>query len=125
MVLMCKNCCKIFSKSVSAIAHITGGGLPENLVRILPEGLEANLYWGSWKVPEIFNQLQRMGSVPLSDPQNKGMLETFNMGVGLVITVDSSQSKSIQSFSESIFQNECPIIGVIQSGDQGVKFNGL
>ena len=114
-----------FSKSVSAIAHITGGGLPENLVRILPEGLEANLYWGRWKVPEIFNQLQSMGNVPLSDPQNKGMLETFNMGIGMVITVDSSQSKSIQSFSESIFQNECPIIGVIQSGDQGVKFNGL
>ncbi|MEE2923382.1 MAG: AIR synthase-related protein [bacterium] len=114
-----------FSKSVSAIAHITGGGLPENLVRILPVGLEANLQWGSWQVPAIFQQLQYMGNVPLSDPENKGMLETFNMGVGMVITVDSSQSKLVQSFSESIFQTECPVIGIIQNGDQGVKFNGL
>tara|TARA_Y100000589_G_scaffold57403_2_gene47737 strand:- start:9294 stop:10700 length:1407 start_codon:yes stop_codon:yes gene_type:complete len=114
-----------FSNSVSAIAHITGGGLSENLVRILPEGLEANLQWGSWHVPEIFTQLQTMGNVPLSDSKHKGMLETFNMGIGMVITVESSQSQSIQDFSESIFQSKCPVIGRIQNGAQGVRFNGL
>ncbi len=114
-----------FSESVTAIAHITGGGLPENLVRILPAGLEANLQWGSWKIPEIFNKLQKLGNVPLSDPINKGMLETFNMGIGMVITIESSDLKSIQSFSESFFQSECPMIGVVQHGKQGVTFNDL
>ena len=114
-----------FGESVTGIAHITGGGLPENLVRVLPVGLEAKLEWGSWIVPEIFESLRRMGNVPLNDPANKGMLQTFNMGIGLVITIENSNSKTIQRFSEDYFQSKCPIIGVIQNGEQGVKFNGL
>lgn len=67
---------------VRGIAHITGGGLPENLQRIMPKGLEAKIDYASIKVPPIFRLIQSKGAI--SDAE---MFRTFNMGVGLVIAV--------------------------------------
>jgi phosphoribosylformylglycinamidine cyclo-ligase len=66
--------------AVKGMAHITGGGLTENLPRILPLGLSAGIEVGSWPVPPIFRFLEASGSVPPGD-----MYRTFNMGIGLVL----------------------------------------
>lgn len=114
-----------FGQSVTALAHITGGGLPENLIRVLPEGLEARLNFGSWQVPEVFQSLQRLGQVPLYDSVNKGMLQTFNMGIGMVVIVDADQAGAVCDFSQNFFNSECPVIGLIKEGNKGVNFNGI
>jgi phosphoribosylformylglycinamidine cyclo-ligase len=65
---------------VKGMAHITGGGITDNLPRTLPEGLAARIDRGSWTPPPIFAWLQRSGSVPEDD-----MRRTFNMGIGLIL----------------------------------------
>ncbi len=67
---------------IHALAHITGGGLPENLPRVLPEGTKAVIDAGSWERPEVFNWLQQAGNIEESE-----MLRTFNCGVGMVLCV--------------------------------------
>jgi len=67
---------------VHALAHITGGGLTENLPRVLPEGLDAAIDLSSWEFPAIFNWLQEQGNVALAD-----MLTTFNCGIGMIVCV--------------------------------------
>ncbi len=64
---------------LKAIAHITGGGIPGNLPRVLPTAVSVELDWGSWPVPPIFGLLQELGQVPFSE-----MLRVFNMGLGLI-----------------------------------------
>ncbi len=70
---------------IHALAHITGGGLPENLPRVLPEGVDAVIDAGSWQRPAVFRWLQAQGRVPESE-----MLRTFNCGVGMVLCVAAS-----------------------------------
>jgi phosphoribosylformylglycinamidine cyclo-ligase len=67
---------------VHAFAHITGGGLPGNLPRVLPEGHRALLRRGSWPVPAIFGRIQQAGDV-----EDAEMLRTFNMGIGMCAVV--------------------------------------
>jgi len=74
--------------SVRGIAHITGGGLQDNLCRILPQGLGAEIKKSSFAVPPLFSLIQRCGRIPEHDPLSGGMYETFNMGVGLVLAVE-------------------------------------
>jgi len=77
------------------IAHITGGGLKDNLVRILPEGLAAEIRMSAWQPPPIFELIRRSGNIPLEDPVGGGMYETFNMGIGLVLVVSSDRAERI------------------------------
>jgi len=67
---------------VHALAHITGGGLTDNLPRVLPEGLGAEIKVGAWEIPPIFRLLAEGGKVPQED-----LWRTFNMGVGMVLVV--------------------------------------
>ena len=67
---------------VRAIAHITGGGLPGNLVRVLGDGVDAHVDRSSWESPRVFRELQRIGDVDESE-----MLRVFNMGIGMVAVV--------------------------------------
>ncbi len=67
---------------VHAFAHITGGGLTENLPRVLPTGIQANIELSSWELPDIFVWLKEQGNVSLAD-----MLITFNCGIGMVVCV--------------------------------------
>ncbi len=69
------------------MAHITGGGLPENLPRVLPEGTKAVIDTNSWERPEVFNWLQQQGNIEESE-----MLRTFNCGVGMVLCVDKQDA---------------------------------
>ncbi len=70
---------------VHGIAHITGGGLPGNLSRIMPDGLHAQVDYTTWTRPAIFDLIQDRGDVPESD-----MRRTFNLGIGLVVAVPPS-----------------------------------
>ncbi len=70
---------------IKGMAHITGGGITDNLPRILPEGTGAVIERSSWRVPRLFEWLQRTGKVPDDD-----MLRTFNMGIGLIVACDNA-----------------------------------
>jgi phosphoribosylformylglycinamidine cyclo-ligase len=72
---------------IKGMAHITGGGIPGNLPRILPEGIGANIKIGSWPVPEIFKLIKKMGNVPEED-----MRRTFNMGIGFIMVVSKASA---------------------------------
>jgi phosphoribosylformylglycinamidine cyclo-ligase len=79
-------------KVVHGISHITGGGLCENLERIVPEGVRITIDRGSWEVPAVFSWLQRLGEVDADE-----MDRVFNMGVGLVLVVSPHYAESIRS----------------------------
>ena len=82
--------------SLRVMAHITGGGLYDNIPRVLPEDAKAAIDRRSWTPPPIFDLIQRVGNVPDAD-----MHRTFNMGLGLVLVVSRSQAPSVvQFFSE-------------------------
>ncbi|HEU4993518.1 MAG TPA: phosphoribosylformylglycinamidine cyclo-ligase [Gemmatimonadaceae bacterium] len=72
---------------VHAMAHITGGGLPGNLNRALPETLDAVVQTSSWQIPNLFAQLEKAGGVPRDE-----MFRTFNMGVGIVVITSSADA---------------------------------
>jgi phosphoribosylformylglycinamidine cyclo-ligase len=76
---------------VHAIAHITGGGLHENLARVLPPTVDAEIHRGSWPMPPVFSWLQRLGGV-----DDDEMHRVFNMGVGLALVVSDYYAESIQ-----------------------------
>jgi phosphoribosylformylglycinamidine cyclo-ligase len=81
---------------IHALAHITGGGLPENLPRVLPEGCKAVIDSDSWQLPEVFAWLQAQGGVA-----NSEMLRTFNCGVGMVVCVSATDAETtLQTLSE-------------------------
>jgi phosphoribosylformylglycinamidine cyclo-ligase len=80
---------------VRGIAHITGGGLQDNIARILPAGLGMEIRTSAWPVPALFSLIQRSGQVAAQDPRGKGMYETFNMGIGLVLVVDPARADSV------------------------------
>lgn len=77
---------------VKAMAHITGGGLVENVSRVLHEGLEVRLDCGSWTVPEVFNELQSRGGIPKEE-----MWRVFNMGIGFVFVCSKDVADSLIS----------------------------
>jgi phosphoribosylformylglycinamidine cyclo-ligase len=98
---------------VHGIAHITGGGLLENLSRVLPEGVTAVIKRDSWPVPPVFPWLARLGDVEADE-----MARVFNMGLGLVLVVSSFYADSIaQQLADQGL--ECFTIGHITSGERG------
>jgi phosphoribosylformylglycinamidine cyclo-ligase len=99
--------------SINAIAHITGGGITENLPRVLPDNTQARIDLTSWQRPEIFNWLQREGNV-----EDTEMLRTFNCGLGLVICVAKEDAEQTISILNS--NNEsASIIGEIVNKAEG------
>ncbi len=89
---------------VHGIAHITGGGLQENLARILPPGVSAKIERGSWPVPPVFTWLQELGDVDDAE-----MDRVFNMGIGLVLVVSPYYAESIQQQLEGCNLSSWPI----------------
>lgn len=75
---------------VKGLAHITGGGLTENIPRILPDHLAARLDWGAWEPPDIFDWIAETGAVPPDE-----MRRTFNMGIGMVLVVDAANRDGV------------------------------
>ena len=102
---------------VHALAHITGGGLTENLPRVLPEGLGATIDLNAWTLPPVFRWLSDVGDIPQSE-----MLKTFNSGVGMVLVMDESRVEEsilrLATAGERVFR-----LGTVTEG-QGVTYTG-
>lgn len=100
----------------AGMAHITGGGITENLPRILPKGTAAHVELGSWPVLPIFAHLQSLGNVPEDE-----MLRTFNMGIGMIVVVPAdkfSRAAALLKRAEERFH----VIGRVTKGDRKVHY---
>jgi phosphoribosylformylglycinamidine cyclo-ligase len=102
---------------VHGMAHITGGGITDNLPRILPDGLQAVIKVGAWEIPPVFRLLAEEGQVPEDD-----MWRTFNLGVGMVLVVSPKNlEKVLKSLRESGFPG-FPMGNVVK-GEKGVEYD--
>ncbi len=97
---------------IHAMAHITGGGLLENIPRVLPENTQAVIDESSWQLPEVFQWLQENGNVELTE-----MYRTFNCGVGMVLIASADEADAIIS---ALKQNDetAWALGTIETGDK-------
>ncbi|MEN3186726.1 MAG: phosphoribosylformylglycinamidine cyclo-ligase [Atribacterota bacterium] len=101
---------------IKGLAHITGGGIVENLPRVLPEGLRARIKRSNIQVPWIFRFLQRIGNIPEQE-----MWRVFNMGVGLAVVVAQKDGAKFVELCQQ--KGEAPIfLGEIVRGERGVEF---
>ena len=96
---------------IKGLAHITGGGLLENIPRILPEGTAVEISKGSWPVLPVFDLMQQMGSI--EEPE---MFRTFNMGIGMVIVCAPGEAMSIKASLGSCYE-----IGRVTTGSKSVS----
>ncbi len=104
---------------VHAMAHITGGGITENLPRVLPEGLSATIALSAWQMPEIFAWLQQQGNIKLND-----MLVTFNCGIGMIVCVDAADEANTLSILQELGETAFSLGDIIQStNEQRVIYN--
>ena len=101
---------------IHGIAHITGGGIPGNLVRVLPEGCEAVVNSGSWTLPPLFKVLQEGGKVATEE-----MRDVFNLGVGLIAALPAKEVDAVRSAARTA-GIETWVCGEIRRGDRAVKF---
>ena len=101
---------------VSGLAHITGGGIPGNLVRVLPEGLEAWIDGRSWTWPPLFRYLQEAGRVSLEE-----MRDVFNLGIGFLAVI-SPEAAPVLEQAAARAGVATWVLGEIRSGERGVRF---
>src|SRR5579862_5086829 len=106
----------VAGESVSAMAHITGGGITENLPRVLPRGTAAIIEVGTWPVLPIFEHLQTLGNVPAAE-----MLRTFNMGMGMLLVIPTAKFKKAQSILDKVGE-KAYTVGRIVKGDRKVMY---
>ena len=106
----------LVAECVSAMAHITGGGITENLPRVIPKGTAAVIEVGSWPVPPIFEHMQKLGNVPQDE-----MLRTFNMGVGMLLVIPGKKFKKATSVLERAGE-KFYTVGRIVKGERKVMY---
>lgn len=103
---------------LKGLVHVTGGGFIENIPRVLPEGVNAQIEYGSWPILPIFKLIQEQGAI-----SHRDMFTTFNMGIGMVIVVNAEDAdKAVQAaeeLGEKVYR-----IGQIAEGGKVVTFNG-
>jgi phosphoribosylformylglycinamidine cyclo-ligase len=99
------------------MAHITGGGITENLPRVLPRGMAAVIELGSWPKLPIFEHLQVLGNVPQDE-----MLRTFNMGLGMLLVVNPKKFKKAQTLLERAGEKFFHV-GRIVKGERKVMYS--
>ena len=101
---------------IKGIAHITGGGIPGNLPRVLPEGVGAVVREGSWPVPAIFRVIKEKGNVPVND-----MKRTFNMGIGFILVVSEKEAGDAVGLLKDAGFDSC-VIGTVVKGKKEVRY---
>ena len=103
------------SVDVKGVAHITGGGIPGNLARVLPESVDAVVSRGAWEAPRIFGEIQRLGGV--SDEE---MAKVFNLGIGMIVVVAAADAfRSLDLLRDRGFR--AVRIGEVVEGDGSVR----
>jgi phosphoribosylformylglycinamidine cyclo-ligase len=107
----------IAGECVAALAHVTGGGITENLPRVLPRGTSAVIERGTWPVPPIFEHLQKLGNVPPDE-----MLRTFNMGIGMLLVVPAQKFKKAETLLDRAGEKFYSV-GRIVKGDRKVMYS--
>lgn len=106
-------------KNIVSMAHITGGGLTENLPRAYGEHLSAQLHWGSWPRLPIFDELQAAGNLSLAD-----MLRTFNNGLGMVLIVRADKVETVMTDLQARDEPAFVIGEMIAKADESVIYQG-
>ncbi|HZU23330.1 MAG TPA: phosphoribosylformylglycinamidine cyclo-ligase [Terriglobales bacterium] len=106
----------IDADTVAAAAHITGGGITENLPRVLPKGTAAVIERGSWPVQPIFEHLQKLGNIEEGE-----MLRTFNMGIGMVLVISAKKFKKAEAILDKSGEKHYTI-GRIVKGERKVLY---
>lgn len=104
--------------ALHAAAHVTGGGIPGNLVRVLPAGTGAEVALGRWPVPRIFDEIRRAG--PVTDEE---MADVFNLGVGMVLVVDPEAADEVAAVVAEA-GHDATDIGRVVDGASGVALQG-
>jgi len=104
------------AECVSAMAHITGGGITENLPRVIPKGMAAVIEIGTWPVLPIFEHMQKLGNVPQDE-----MLRTFNMGMGMLLVIPGKKFKKATSVLERAGE-KFYTVGRIVKGERKVMY---
>lgn len=107
----------VAGECVVAMAHITGGGMTENLPRVLPRGTAAVIELGTWPVLPIFEHLQKLGNIPQDE-----MLRTFNMGIGMLLIVPAKKFKKAQTLLERAGEKFYSV-GRIVKGERKVMYS--
>jgi len=102
--------------SVNGMVHVTGGGFTENIPRVLPEGLGADIAMGSWEMNPLFPLIQKKGNIDESE-----MFKTFNMGIGFILAVDPSEADAMMETIEKSGEKAYKI-GTVTKGE-GVRYN--
>jgi len=102
---------------VHALAHITGGGLTENLPRVLPEGMGAEINLNAWELPGVFKWLGAQGGMAPAE-----MLKTFNCGIGMIVSVDAAQANDLTTLLQDAGETVSRL-GTVVAGD-GVRYSG-
>ena len=95
---------------IKGIAHITGGGITENLPRVVPSGVQAQVRRNAWSVPPIFQAIARLGQV-----EREEMYRVFNMGIGLILVVPSSAAEAIITRATALGDPACQIGTIVSS----------
>jgi phosphoribosylformylglycinamidine cyclo-ligase len=103
---------------LKAMAHITGGGLTDNVPRVLPRGCAARIDRGAWVVPPLFEWLCAAGHVPTHDAYR-----TFNMGIGLVLVVSPPDVSTLVDELRFNGEPHATVIGVVERGDPSVRYS--
>jgi len=102
---------------VKGMAHITGGGLTDNVPRALPAGIGARIDPGAWQIPPLFAWLQRAGDVPTDE-----MRRTFNLGIGFVLVVAPEHVDEVRRRLEQAGERGAVVIGETVAGVHGVRY---
>ena len=102
-------------ENIKGIAHITGGGLTENIPRILPDGCTANIDRSSWPSLPVFDTIKELGNIDTSE-----MYRAFNMGIGMVFIIEKSSLNAVANSLKRI----TPVyeIGEITNGDNLTRY---
>jgi phosphoribosylformylglycinamidine cyclo-ligase len=99
------------------MGHITGGGITENLPRILPDGCAAEIDLQSWAVPPLFAVLQAQGGIARDE-----MFRAFNMGVGLIIVCAARDSQRVINMLSQAGEPDAFRLGFVVAGDRSVRY---
>jgi phosphoribosylformylglycinamidine cyclo-ligase len=103
---------------VHGLAHITGGGLTDNIPRVVPDGLEVRLDRRAWTRPPVFDWLQRTGNIPEAE-----LLRTFNCGIGMTVCVPAAEAD--RALARLTALGEQPVVlGEVRAGNGGVVIDG-